>query len=106
MRGSLLFQSILSFSHGQLRPHGEEEGTGEEGKEARAGAGGPGESGAGTRNGSVWSRASGKGAVKGAELAFRDTGAAEGSGDEEATGGEGREEQRFCGVEKQSREGG
>lgn len=34
-------QSILSFSHGQLRPHGEEEGTGEEGKGGPGGSGGP-----------------------------------------------------------------
>jgi len=34
-------QSILSFSHGQLRPRGEEEGTGEEGKGSPGGSGGP-----------------------------------------------------------------
>ena len=34
-------QSILSFSHGQLRPHGEEEWTGEEGKGSPGGSGQP-----------------------------------------------------------------
>lgn len=102
--GLSALQSILSFSHGQLRPPGEEEGTGEEevgGEGSEGGSWGPRRKWHGDEKwGRAQSRASGKALGRLLKLAFRNTGAAEGSGGQEAVGGGGREEQGFCWVER------
>ena len=107
--GLSALQGILSFSHGQLQPPGEEEGTGEElGREgSQGGSWGPRREWHGDEK---WvraqSRASGKALGRLLKLAFRNTGAAEGGGEQEAVGGGSREEQGFCWVEEWSRKGG